>query len=70
MSAMPGPPHTNDLFALFPDLPWTRLRTIGERLAGMRQRVAETRARADANIRRQRAHAERVRGGMSARRRR
>jgi hypothetical protein len=67
---MPRPPHTNDLFALFPDLPWTRVRTTGERLAALKKRVAETRARADANIRRQRELTERVRAGISARRRR
>jgi hypothetical protein len=63
-------PHTNDLFALFPDLPWTRLRTTAEQLAAVRASVAATRRRAAVNIRRQREETERVRARVSARRRR
>ena len=70
MKRMPRRAHTNDLFALFPDLPWTRLRTTDEQLAAVRKSVADTRLRASANIQRQRAEAERVRDRLSARRRR
>lgn len=70
MKPMPKPVHTNDLFALFPDLPWTRLRTIDEQLAAVKKSVAETRRRATANIQRQREEAERVRVRLSARGRR
>jgi hypothetical protein len=69
MAAMPTR-HTNDLFELFPDLPWTRLRTAAEQIAAVRKRVAETRLRANANIERQRLKSARLRIRISARRRR
>jgi hypothetical protein len=67
MSAMPRRPHTNDLFALFPDLPWTRFRTTEEQVAAVRTSVAAMQRRAAANIRRQREEAERIRLRLSAR---
>jgi hypothetical protein len=67
---MPRRPHTNDLFELFPDLPWRRLRDAEEQLAAIRRHVADMRARAQRNIERQRSEAERVRDHLSARRRR
>ena len=63
-------PHTNDLFELFPDLPWSRGRTAEEQLAQVHKQVDETRTRARANIRRQKAATERVRETLAARRRR
>ena len=70
MSGMTRRPRTNDLFALFPDLPWTRMRPTQALLDAMRKRVEATRLRAAANIRRQREATERMRSAISARRRR
>jgi hypothetical protein len=70
MSGMGARRHTNDLFALFPDLPWTRMRTTEAQVAAVRRRVELTRARAAAAIDRQRAATERVRRAISVRRRR
>jgi len=61
-------PHTDDLFELFPDLPWTRPGASDDRARILRQ-VEQTRARADANIQRQKAATERVREILSVRRR-
>jgi hypothetical protein len=63
-------PHTNDLFVLFPDLPWTRGRTIQAQLSQVHRQVDEWRARARVNIRRQKAATERVRAMLLTRRRR
>jgi hypothetical protein len=63
-------PHTDDLFALFPDLPWSRGRTTEVQLAQVKKQVDETRARARVNIRRQKAATERIRATLVARRRR
>jgi len=62
-------PSTNDLFAIFPDLPWSRRRTAEEQMAKVREQVERTRERARANIRRQRAATERVRATLALRRR-
>jgi hypothetical protein len=70
MVVMRQRPHTNDLFALFPDLPWTRMRTKEAQLAAVRTNVERTRARAYVNIHRQRSRAEAARVVVSARRRR
>ncbi|HKB10823.1 MAG TPA: hypothetical protein VKD69_09215 [Vicinamibacterales bacterium] len=67
---MPDRPLSNDLFELFPDLPWVRQRSAEEQVAQVRRQVAETRARAGRNIERQRLAAARVRAALSARRRR
>ncbi len=69
LEAVAKRPHTNDLFELFPDLPWTRPGATDERARILRQ-VDETRARAAVNIQRQKAASERVRENLSARRRR
>ena len=69
MTAMPRR-HSNDLFELFPDLPWTRLRTRREQVAAVHKHAAATRTRAAANIERQRRKAESFRLRVSARRRR
>jgi hypothetical protein len=63
-----GRPSTNDLFALFPDLPWTRRRSGKQRLEEVHAQVERTRERARANILRQRAAAERVRAALALRR--
>jgi hypothetical protein len=62
-------PRTDDLFALFPDLPWTRPNPVDDRARILRQ-VDGARARVDANIHRQKAASERFRAMLSARRRR
>jgi hypothetical protein len=63
-------PHTDDLFELFPDLPWTRRHEIEAELARIRRQVEETRDRARINIQRQREAAELVRATLSSQRRR
>ena len=68
LEAVAKRPHTNDLFELFPDLPWTRPGATDDRARILRQ-VDEARARAD-NIQRQKATSGRVREILSARRRR
>jgi hypothetical protein len=62
-------PHTDDLFELFPDLPWTRRTTTDAQFARVHRQVDETRARAGENLRRQKAASERVREKLPARRR-
>jgi len=62
-------PHTNDLFELFPDLPWTRPGAAHDR-ERIVQAVNERHARAGLNDLRQNAASERVREILSARRRR
>jgi hypothetical protein len=63
-------PHTDDLFELFPDLPWTRRTTTDARLARVHRQVDEMHVRAGETLRRQKAANERVREKLSARRRR
>jgi hypothetical protein len=63
-------PHTDDLFELFPDLPWTRRTTTDARFARVDRQVDEAHARAGENTRRQKAANERVREQLLARRRR
>jgi len=54
-------PTGNDLFQLFPDLPWYRRRNAAEQIARVRRQVQLTQARAGEHIRRQRAATERMR---------
>jgi hypothetical protein len=62
-------PHTDDLFELFPDLPWYRSgRPAAEQVREMRRQVDAWRRRAAVNIDRQRMAAARVRAALSARR--
>jgi hypothetical protein len=63
-------PHTDDLFELFPDLPWARRTTTDARFARVHRQVDEAHARAGENTRRQKAANERVREQLLARRRR
>jgi len=64
-------PHTDDLFQLFPDLPWNRPgRSAEEHVREVWRQVDAWRARTAANIDRQRMAAARVRLALSARRRR
>ena len=61
--------HTDDLFELFPDLPWSRhYGSNEERVRALQRQVDATRERARVNIERQRRAAERVRAALSARR--
>jgi hypothetical protein len=69
LEAVPKRPHTNDLFELFPDLPWTRRGPAADR-ERILQQMDERHVRADVNVRRQRASSLRVREFLSARRRR
>jgi hypothetical protein len=62
-------PHTDDLFDLFPDLPWTRPGATDERARILRQ-VDEAHARAHLIIQRQKAANQHVRETLSTRRRR
>ena len=60
------PPH-DDLFQIFPDLPWPRTSTRGETVQRIRQQIEDVRIRAAANIARQKAATERVRARVAAR---
>jgi hypothetical protein len=60
---------TNDLFAIFPDLPWIRHRTAQEQIEEVHRLVQKTRQRAGENILRQKAATERVRAAIVRRRR-
>jgi hypothetical protein len=51
----------DDLFAIFPDLPRLRPRPVGDRTSRLRRALIDTRARAAANIERQRAASAAVR---------
>jgi len=51
----------NDLFEIFPDLPWHRRRNAAEQVERVRRQVRVTQARAGENIRRQRAATEQMR---------
>jgi hypothetical protein len=62
--------HSDDLFAIFPDLPRMRHRTPEEQVAQVHRQVNAMRERATRNIARQREAAARVRATISARRRR
>jgi hypothetical protein len=61
---MPKRPARDDLFAIFPDLPWHPHKTDAEH---MRQ-VKQAQVHAGENVRRQRAATERVRAAIAARR--
>jgi len=64
-------PHTDDLFQLFPDLPWSRAgRSAEEHVREVLRHVDAWRVRTVVNIDRQRMAAARVRAALSARRRR
>ena len=59
--------HTGgDLFEIFPDLPWHRRRNTAEQVERVRRKVRLTQARANDNIRRQRAATERMRAAVAA----
>lgn len=60
-------PHVGgDLFEIFPDLPWHRMRNTAEQVEKVRRKVRLTQARANENIRRQRAATERMRAEIAA----
>jgi hypothetical protein len=60
---------TNDLFAIFPDLPGVRHRTAQEQIEELHRQVRMTRQRVGENILRQKAATERVRAAIMRRRR-
>jgi hypothetical protein len=64
---MPKSPARDDLFAIFPELPWQRHRPTIQRIDQVEREVRHTHARNE-NIRRQQAATERVRAAMAARR--
>jgi hypothetical protein len=63
-------PRPDDLFRIFPDLPWLRHRTAADPVERVRRQAQETRERAGQNIARQLAATERVRSAIAGRRRR
>jgi hypothetical protein len=67
---VPPRPHSNDLFKIFPDLPWMRTRAASDRVQHIHQQVEAFRERAKANIDRQRAAAARMRARVADRKRR
>jgi hypothetical protein len=60
-------PHRNNLFEIFPDLPWLRPRAANDRVQLVHQQVEAFRERAKANIERQRASAARMRARITNR---
>jgi hypothetical protein len=56
---------TNDLFAIFPDLPWTRRRTAFEKREQVLRQVEAVRERARQNMLRQRTATERVHAALA-----
>ena len=56
---------TNDLFEIFPDLPWARRRTAGDRREHVLQQVELVRERGRLSILRPRAATERVRANVA-----
>jgi hypothetical protein len=67
---MARPPHRDDLFQIFADLPGLKQRTAAEQIERVHRHVQDTRERAGQNILRQQAASERVRAAVAARRRR
>jgi hypothetical protein len=61
-------PARDDLFVLFPDLPWHPRRTASGQMERVQRQVHATQARVDDNIVRQRAATERVRAEIRRRR--
>jgi hypothetical protein len=64
---MPKSPTRDDLFAIFPDLPWQRHRPTIQQIDQVEREVRHTHARNE-NIRRQQPAIERVRAASAARR--
>ena len=56
---------TNDLFEIFPDLPWARRRTAADKTLTVQRQVEGVRERADVNILRERAATDRVRAAFA-----
>lgn len=63
-------PHSNDLFEIFPDLPWQRSRAANDQVQRVHQQAEAFRERAKANIDRQRASAARMQARVANRKRR
>jgi hypothetical protein len=67
---VPPRPHNNNLFEIFPDLPWMRPRSANDQVQRVQQQAEAFRERAKANIDRQRAAAARMRARVADRKRR
>jgi hypothetical protein len=67
---VPPRPHSNNLFEIFPDLPWLRPRSANDQLQRVHQQAEAFRERAKANIDRQRVSAARMRARVADRKRR
>jgi hypothetical protein len=67
---VPPRPHGNNLFEIFPDLPWMRPRAASDQVQRVHQQAEAFRERAKANIDRQRASAARMRARVEDRKRR
>jgi hypothetical protein len=67
---VPPRAHRDNLFEIFPDLPWQRPRAANDQVQRVRQQVEAFRERAKANIDRQRASAARMRARVANRKRR
>ena len=69
LTAMANRRSTNDLFEIFPDLPGNRHRSAAEQIEAAHVRWKTRGRRANENILRQKAAAERVRAAISRTRR-
>jgi hypothetical protein len=67
---VPPRPHGNNLFEIFPDLPWMRPRAASDQVQRVHQQAEAFRERAKANIDRQRAAAARMRARVTDRKQR
>jgi len=65
---MPKRPVRDDLFSIFPDLPWRMHRASTGRAARVQQQVREAQLRVGQNFRRQREATARVRAVIARRR--
>jgi hypothetical protein len=63
-------PVRDDLFALFPDLPGIQYRSPEQQIRKIHDQVQATRARAHANIERQKVNAARMQAQVAERKRR
>ena len=60
--------NRNDLFALFPDLPWHPRRAVTGQRDNVQRQLKETQIRVEENVARQRSAADRVRAAIRRRR--
>jgi hypothetical protein len=67
---MPKRPTRDDLFVIFPDLPWQRRRPSLEQMPHRRRKTEEAQGRVRDNSRRQQVATEQVRAAIAGRSRR